>query len=156
MQKKGKATTKTKKVFKKLKYPLDWAVTKILPPVYEQMNYTPQELRYKFTQYIERSDKNGEEVVISWFSVFAQIERHFLQQHKESQEFSSVIDRIYSIFENRYEQKASRWENVQYIMNNRFKKERESNSKLETTSNVNPEVKDILDKIIYRAKKDDK
>jgi hypothetical protein len=58
MQKKGKISTKKTNKFKRTKFPLDWTVTKILPKVYETMNYTPQELWLKFTQYLERSDKN--------------------------------------------------------------------------------------------------
>jgi hypothetical protein len=47
------------------KQPLNRAFTKILPKVYERINYTPQELRLKFTQYVERSDINSEEICIS-------------------------------------------------------------------------------------------
>ena len=49
------------------KFPMDWAYTKILPKVYYQINYTPEELWKKFVEYIERSDKHNEEVVISGF-----------------------------------------------------------------------------------------
>lgn len=62
---KGKKKPAIKKPAKRIKYPLDRAYTKILPKVYERMNYTPQELWLKFTQFIERSDKNSEEITIS-------------------------------------------------------------------------------------------
>jgi hypothetical protein len=55
---KGKKKPAIKKQTKRYKFPLDRAITKILPKIYERMNYTPQELWLKFTEYLERSDKH--------------------------------------------------------------------------------------------------
>jgi hypothetical protein len=55
---KGKKKPAIKKQAKRYKFPLDRAITKILPKIYERMNYTPQELWLKFTEYLERSDKH--------------------------------------------------------------------------------------------------
>lgn len=152
---KGKKKPAFKKALKREKLPLNRAFTKILPKVYERMNYTPQELWLKFTQYIERSDKNSEEITISWFAVFSQTSSKFLTEHKDSQEFSEVVDNIMSTFENRYEQAAAKWLPVSYIMNNRFKGKRESVQKNENTEMVNKDVKDILDQIIYNKNNPD-
>jgi len=94
------------KIPKKVKFPLDRAYTKILPKVYERMNYTPQEFWLKFTQYLERSDKNSEEICISGFAVYAQTSSDFLNQHRTSKDFSSVVEAIMTCFESRYEQKG--------------------------------------------------
>ena len=140
-----------KSLAKKIKYPLDWAIIKKLPPVYETMKYTGPELRYKFVQYLERSDKNWEEICISWFAVYAQTSRAYIYDKKwDSQDVIDTKDAILAIFEFRYEQIGIKSGNFSYIMNNRFKNERESLQKNEDTHKINQDVKDILDSIIYK------
>jgi len=156
MQKKGKISTKKSQDLKKpIKYPMDWALTKYLPKVYQRMEYTPWELRQKFSQYVERSDKYNEEITIAWFSVFASIARDYLYSNtNKSQESKDIIENIMSVFEYRYVQKLARSWNIPYLMNNRFKWSWESLSKSEDKVNINPTVKQILDKIIKKPNGD--
>lgn len=135
------------------KVPLNRAFTKILPKIYERIEYTPQELWLKFSQYIERSDKNSEEITISWFSVFAHVSSTYLFDKKWSQDFSNIIDMIMTVYESRYEQSAKRAD-IKYLMNNRFKWKRESVQKVEETHNLHPDVKWVLDQIIYKKSPD--
>lgn len=145
---------KSQKKWKFIKHPMEWAITKVLPKVYYNMNYTPEELWKKFIEYVERSDKHNEEVVISGFWVFASLSSTFLTSHRDSLEFSEVVEAIYQVFEYRYEQKWAKWINIAYLMNNRFKWKRESTQNINETHNLHPDVKSVLDQIIYKKSPD--
>ncbi len=122
-----------------------------LPMNYQTINYTPQELRYKFVQYIKRANKNWEEIVISWFHVYVWLHRQYLTEHKKSQEYSVIVEGILTVFECRYEQKLAQWKNVAYLLNNRFRGNWANQSRIKVKiSGVHPDVKYIFDSIIKR------
>jgi len=153
MVKKGvvkKKKDKENKIMKRKKTELWWAFTKIMPKVYQEMKYTPQELWKKFTEYVERSDKNGEEITISGFWCYASLWINYLSQNKSSQSFSWIVESIYQFFENRYEQKASKWESVSYVMNVRFRDRWwKSVTQVDNTHTINTDVKGVLDKLTW-------
>jgi len=131
---------------------LSRSIIKELPAVYNIMDYTPQELWKKFNDYLARSDKNYEEITISWFQLYASVWRNYLNKKEKSQEYEGVVDAIYQTFEYRYEQWAAKWNSVAYIMNNRFKGKRESS---QTNNNnltwVSKDVVEILDNILNKG-----
>jgi hypothetical protein len=122
-----------------------------LPKVYQRIQYTPQELRLKFTQYVERSDREGEEIAISWFAVYSQTAENYLTDKKDCQDFSEVIGQIMLVFEYRYEQKSANWVPMQYLMNNRFRGKRESLTKNEQNVKVNQDINTALDDIVLNG-----
>jgi hypothetical protein len=131
---------------------LNRAIISVLPKVYQRLEYTPQELRKKFIEYVQRSDENNEEITISWFQVYASTWRTYLTDKKECQDFSEVIEAIYESFEYRYEQKAARWQNMAYILNNRFKWKWESLQKNDNNlTGISQDVATILDKILNKS-----
>lgn len=158
MQKKGKISTKKPKKLQPIKPSLNWAYIKHLPlpDVYTVIEYTPEELRKKFREYLIRSDKYAEEVCVSWFCVFIWRTTKYLlnKENDKSKDFLHVVDMIMQYFESRYEQKISNWMNLAYLMNNRFKWSWESLSKNEDKVNINSDVKWVLDKIIKKKDND--
>lgn len=140
---------KWKEIRVKTKMPYITAYSSILPNDYKRLKYTPDELWAKFRQRVIRAESHWELPIISWFQNFAQVSTDYLTEKKKSQDFSEVCDAIYQYFEMWAEEKAFKWENISYWLNNRFKGKWESNQKVETTQNINPEIKDILDQIIY-------
>ena len=147
---KKKSKLKKPTILEKRKVKLWWAYTKIMPKICVRLDYTPQELWKKFKDFVERSDKNGEEITISWFSCYAQIARNYMRDNKNmSQELSTVIDNIMAVYESRYEQKLWRWENVSYLMNNRFKWDRESRTNVDSSHTIKSDVKWVLDEITW-------
>lgn len=137
------------KIKKRYKRPYERAYTSVLPAVYEELDYTPNEIWKKFCEYTVRAWSKWENITISWFQVFASVWRNYLNKMEKSQVFGGVVDYIYQSIESFYEDRIANWDNLSYIMNNRFKGKWESNQKVETTQTVLPEIKDILDWIIY-------
>lgn len=151
-EKKGNQTKKLSNHRKLKKRPRDRWYSKILPATPDQIHYTPEELRYKFTQYALRADKENQEVTISGFAVYANTSRRYLFDKKSSQDFSHVVDKIMAVFEASYEERAAKWYNVSYILNNRFKWEWESVQKNENTENLHPDIRNTLDGLIAKSK----
>ena len=144
-----KTMRKTGKARIKAKYPL-------LPIDYQSINYTPEELWKKAIEYFTYCDKYDKPKTLSWLCISCGVDDWFFNEKRESQQFSRVVDQINLILENYLEEQlltGKNWTNVQFILNNRFKGKwrNSSNMKVETPT-VLPEIKDILDGIIYWKK----
>ena len=133
----------------KSKYPL-------LPIDYQKINYTPEELWKRSVEYFKYCDRYKKPKTLSWFCIYCWIGNWFLNENKKSEQYSSVIEQINLILENYLEEQlfiGKNWTNIQFILNNRFKEKwmNQSKMKVETTS-IHPDIKEVLDWIIYKKK----
>jgi len=134
---------------KKNKYPL-------LPIDYQAINYTSEELRKRAVEYFTYCDRYKKHKTLSWFQIHCGISNWFFNENKKSQQFSVVIAQINLILENYLEEQlltGKNGNNIQFVLNNRFKENwmNQSKMKVETTG-IHPDVKSILDQIIYKKK----
>lgn len=132
---------------KKNKYPL-------LPIDYQSINYTPEELRKRAVEYFIYCDRYKKPKTLSWLQIHCGISNWFLNESKKSQQFSVVIVQINLILENYLEEQlltGKNGNNIQFVLNNRFKENwmNQSKMKVESTS-IHPDIKSILDQIIYK------